>query len=188
MHNYNKMSESKLRFGLLRGRTGGFTLIELMVTIAFLVGLSVLAIPSIRGLVDNFSGNRAVHEIISDLYAARTLAIRNGRRYVVKFNYPPAAAEYTVEWTDAGGGTHTVKTVNLTSFRHGVRFEDSPPGATSPAADGQVVFTPLGFATSASNTYITDQDNVEVIRIRIANSGAIGEMRWIASSNQWIFK
>ena len=187
MKDHRLMRQTILHIGFPKDRTGGFTLIELLVAIAFLVGMSVLAIPSIRGLVDHFSGNRAVDEIIGDLYAIRTLGIRNGRYYTVKFSYPPAAAEYVVEWTDAGG-THTLKTVDLSSFRHGVHFEDSPPGGASPPADAQVVFTPLGFAKSASNTYITDQDNAEVIRIRIANSGAIGEMRWIASSNQWIFK
>ena len=187
MNNYNKMSKSGRCFDVIRDRTGGFTLIELLVAIAFFVGLSVLAIPSIRGLVDNFSGKRAVHEIISDLYTARTLAIRYGQNCTVNFSYPPGPAQYTVNWTDANGAAQT-KTVYLSSFRHGVRFDNAPPGAITPPADNQVVFTPLGFATNASNTYITDQDNVEVIRIRIANSGAIGEMRWIAASNQWIFK
>ena len=97
MKGLNPTLEKKFSISRMIVGTGGFTLIELMIAAAVFVGLSVIAVPSIRGLVDNMSGNRAVHEIVSDLNVVKSLAIRHGRPAWVDFN-TPAAGQYTVTW------------------------------------------------------------------------------------------
>ena len=165
--------------------TGGYTVIELLVAMAVFVALSVLAIPSIRGMVDDMGGNRAVHEIMSDLHVVKSLAVRHGRPAWVDFD-TPAAGQYTVTWNVPNQS----RVVDLRGFRAGVGFEPNPPGlgGPTPAPVAQILFNPQGFATTPGSIYLTDQNNSEVIRIEVLFSGAIGEMRWLAAGNRWIYK
>ena len=166
-------------------RSDGFTLIELLVGIAVFIALSVVAAPSIRGMVDNMSGNRAVHEIMSDLNVAKSLAVRHGRPSTVAFDNP-VVDQYTVTWNVPAQN----RVVDLAGFRTGIQFEPNPPGlgGPSPPPIANLTFSPQGFATQNGSIYITDQNNSEVIRIEVLFSGAISEMRWSAANNQWIYK
>jgi prepilin-type N-terminal cleavage/methylation domain-containing protein len=170
-------------FGRLKGGTGGFTLIEMMICIVVFAALAGIAVPGVRSLVNNLSGNRAVNEIVSELHNARMLAIRHGRPSQVAFS--PATNQYTITWNVPV----QARTNDFQRFRGGIRFETNPPGlgGPSPAPVAAIVFSPLGFATTSGDIYITDQDQTKVIRIQIAYSGAISEMRWAAASNQWTY-
>jgi len=177
-----RISES---FGRPKGGTGGFTLIELMITITVLAILVAIGVPGIRTILDSLSGNRAVNEIVSELHNARMLAIRYGRPSQVGFD--TATNQYTLKWKDTTGDQTRVS--DFQRFRGGVKFEPNPPGlgGPSPVLAAGIVFSPQGFATTPGDIYITDQDNSKVIRIQIAYSGAISEMRWVAASNQWTY-
>jgi prepilin-type N-terminal cleavage/methylation domain-containing protein len=176
-------------FGRLKGGTGGFTMIELMICLAVFVALAGIAVPGIRAMVNNLSGNRAVDEIVNELHNARMLAIRHGRPSQVVFS--PATNQYSITWNVPP----QTRTYDFQHFRGGVRFEANPPGlgGPTPAPVNTIVFSPLGFATTPGDIYITTQDNAmapgtaKVIRIQIAYSGAISEMRWAAASNQWTY-
>ena len=58
------MKDSKVRLADRNQRTtamagnGGYTLLELMVTVVVFIGISVLAVPSIRGMVEGMWPNR----------------------------------------------------------------------------------------------------------------------------------
>ncbi len=189
MQNFMHPSKQQRSIPILPGGNGGYTLIELMVTMVVFIALSVLAVPSIRAMVDNMSGNRAAHELIADLNVAKTLAIRHGLNSQVAFNVP-ALDQYTITWTDDNGLQNRV--VDLSGFRSGIRFEPNPPslGVNSPAPVATIVFTPRGFTTPAGmgSVYLTDQDVSEVVQVEVLFSGSISEMRWIEDNNQWIYK
>ena len=164
----------------------GFTLIELLVTMAVMVALAVFAIPSIKGLVDNFSGNRAVHELISELHVARSLAVRHGINATVTFD-DPAAGQYTITW----GSPAQSRVADLAAFRGGIQFENNPPLPPLPPV-ASIVFTPTGLAEinppGWGNIYITDRDNTEDLCIEVTLAGAISELKHIPNTNQWIYK
>lgn len=164
----------------------GFTLIELLLAMAFMVAMAVLAIPAISGMVTNFSGNRAVDELISELHVARSLAVRHGVNATVTFD-DPAVGQYTVTW----GNPAQVRVLDLTRFRGGIRFENAPPLPESPPVAG-IVFAPTGLAAinpvGWGNIYITDSDNTEDLCIEITLAGAISQKTFNPSANQWIYR
>lgn len=164
----------------------GFTLIELLVVTAFMVAMAALAIPAISGMVDNFSGNRAVDELISELHVARTLAVRHGVNATVTFD-DPAAGQYTVTW----GSPAQSKVLDLSRFRGGVLFDNNPPFPESPPVAG-IVFAPTGLAATNpvgwGNIYITDRDNSEDLCIEVTLAGAVSRKTFNPNTNQWIYR
>lgn len=60
-------------------RSGGFTLLELMITIAVAAILVTIAIPSYRGVVQSNAMVTQVNDLVGDLVYARSEAITRGR-------------------------------------------------------------------------------------------------------------
>ena len=76
----------------LRRRTDGlnktgFTTVELIVTVAILVGLTALSIPLINSFAPSYNGKQAASNIVSQMQLARVHAIKNRVTTVVAF-YP----------------------------------------------------------------------------------------------------
>ncbi len=82
----------------------GFTLIELMVTIAILAILMALAVPSFNSLIISNRITSHANELIASLQIARSEAIRNNGRVVVCASATPANAAATCSggpnWTN----------------------------------------------------------------------------------------
>jgi Tfp pilus assembly protein FimT len=66
---------------------GGFTAVELIVTVALLVGLTALSIPLINSFAPSYNGQQAASRIVSQMQLARVHAIKNRVTTVVAF-YP----------------------------------------------------------------------------------------------------
>ncbi|MCO8041195.1 GspH/FimT family pseudopilin [Acinetobacter bohemicus] len=64
----------------------GFTLIELMVTIAILVIVTMMAAPSFGNLVQKQNLNRSTQELIGQLNSARSQAVLERKEVKVKLN------------------------------------------------------------------------------------------------------
>jgi prepilin-type N-terminal cleavage/methylation domain-containing protein len=126
MNDLNRIPTNRSPVIKFKGADSGFTFVELLVTIAIVVGLSALAIPSIRALVEDSSGNRAVSQVVDDLHLARSLAVRYHRRAIVDFDVP--SNQYTLTWNQNANS----RVVDISSYRNGVRFMDDPP-APSPS-------------------------------------------------------
>jgi prepilin-type N-terminal cleavage/methylation domain-containing protein len=63
-----------------RNRTrGGFTLVELLVTMVVIGLLASLVVPGFRRLVDGIRVRSALQQLTGDLYHVRLLAVREGR-------------------------------------------------------------------------------------------------------------
>lgn len=77
----------------------GFSLIELVITIAILSTLSAIAILYTPGILDNFKVRGAARQIYSDMQMARLAAIKGGRVWCVIFSGSPFTS-YTI--VDAG--------------------------------------------------------------------------------------
>ena len=65
----------------------GFTTVELIVTVAILVGLTALSIPLINSFAPSYNGKQAASNIVSQMQLARVHAIKNRVTTVVAF-YP----------------------------------------------------------------------------------------------------
>lgn len=165
----------------------GFTVVELVISIAVLAVLFGIGVPSINALVNGSGANRAASELISDMYLARIQAIRSGRSATVAFN-TPGPNQYTVTWNNGANS----RTVDLGDFRGEVVFEPNPPGAATPPPVASVIFSPRGFAQENpvgwGNVYLTEQNSARVIRIETTFTGVVSEMRWSPTANTWNYQ
>lgn len=79
----------------VRCKIRGFTLIELMVTVAVLAVLASLATPSFRQLLAAQRVRVTGYDIVSDLVLARSEAIKRGENVTIR----PVASDWALGWT-----------------------------------------------------------------------------------------
>jgi prepilin-type N-terminal cleavage/methylation domain-containing protein len=64
----------------------GFTMVEVMVVLLIFGIVSAVAVPSIKSSLDEMKLDGAAREVVSAIYYAQSLAIKQGESYGVKFN------------------------------------------------------------------------------------------------------
>ncbi|MGB0128316.1 MAG: GspH/FimT family pseudopilin [Rhodocyclaceae bacterium] len=85
-------------------RTSGFTLIELMVTIAVAAVLLMIALPSLRDFILNNRLASVTNDLVGDLALARAEAIRRGSRVTVCASNDAGSSGPTCSGTDWSAG------------------------------------------------------------------------------------
>jgi type IV fimbrial biogenesis protein FimT len=118
-------------------KESGFTLIELMVTIAIVLIMASIAVPSFLSWLPRQRLRGAVSDIVADVNSTKLNAIKENQNWAVVFN---AATERYFICSDNGandvwdgpvsnGGDDTaVKAVRLTSLGSGIRLTAVGPG------------------------------------------------------------
>jgi type IV fimbrial biogenesis protein FimT len=81
----------------------GFTLLELMVTIAVLAILTTVGVPSFRLLVQNNRVTTQTNELVTALNVGRTEAVKRGRNVQVAVTVPATGWAATVSVAGVGG-------------------------------------------------------------------------------------
>jgi prepilin-type N-terminal cleavage/methylation domain-containing protein len=100
-------------------RQSGFTLLELIVTMAVLAILAGIAIPGFTAWLPNYRLRSAALDVFSNFQQAKVLAVRANRDHRVEFNQP-ANDQYQIK--DCGAGTcsdgdeDVVKIVDLDNY------------------------------------------------------------------------
>jgi len=98
---------------MIRTRTDGFSLIELMIVVGVIAVLGGMAVPQIAGAMRQYSLTSASQQVVSTVRAARAQAVGRNARMRVRFNFP-AARQYQVWRLDpalgwlAAGGVNTL--------------------------------------------------------------------------------
>lgn len=140
-----------------RRRTGGFTLIELMVVIVVLAVLTTLGIPTFMEMIQNTQLRTAAESIYDGLQLARSEAVR--RNAHTQFVLGPGSG-WTVNQINPPIGCGTVATIQTRSGSEGSeRATVSTTGATGPDAT-TVTFTPTGWTTASCSANPIAQVNV----------------------------
>jgi len=155
-------------------RENGFTLIELMVTLAIAAILLTVAIPSFNTTIKN---NRIVtdaNRLVSTIGLARSEAVKLGRTATVCVSADQATCTGETDWTlgwmvwvDANGNA-----VLDAGEERG--FVDAFPGnsVTFTSAASQIQFTSQGAATAAVTLDLCDDRVGETgRRINVSNTG-----------------
>lgn len=153
-----KSGGRQLKAKLMRsqGFVSGFTLIELVVTIAIAALMLTLAIPSFESVINSNRLTAAANETMASLQAARMESIRRNRRTVLCLSPIPDAAAPVCNAAGAtgwivfrdddrnGSPANADDVVRATSFHQRVR------AVASPAFGTQVSFRADGLAYDAA--------------------------------------
>lgn len=129
-------------------RLRGFTLIELIITIAVMAILISVAIPSFTDFMDRYRLQNAARELHADLQFARSESVKRNRRVRLVFT-TGSTWSYTMAWLDTAGTATTLKTVSQAQFTGtqiaGTNFNSSSTART-------IVFNPQrGSVEDAAN-------------------------------------
>ena len=82
--------------GRYANAAGGFSLIELVLTLFFFAIVTAVAVPSFRGYIDNTKLKAAARQIVSDMAETQQRARAENAQYRITLNLDPANT-YTVE-------------------------------------------------------------------------------------------
>jgi len=91
-----------LELGKSVQKNKGFTLIELMVTIAVLGIIATIAAPSFSNLLEKQNLNRSTQELIGQLNSARSKAVLERREVTVRLNSLDADTPNRLNWSPRG--------------------------------------------------------------------------------------
>lgn len=116
------------------GRTGGFTLMELLVAIAVLAILATLSVPSVQDVMRSNQVTGQTNEMISMLNFARNMAIRNSGDVTVSFDAGTDGWSGIVEDPDGDGSAECTTAGAL-------RCVDGEKVLLTSSANGDIEFT-----------------------------------------------
>lgn len=157
-------------------RFAGFTLIELLVTVAVLAVLLVTAAPAMRDMILNNRMSSISNDLMADLAAARSEALRRSQRVVICKNSGTNASCGTGGWREGwllylDADSDTTLDAGETVFR----VRQALPGEYSVVSAGigdTLVVRPVGLATPTGSFKICDQRTGNFGRtITVAASG-----------------
>ncbi len=161
---------------MLLPNRNGFTLIEIMTTLAIIAILMTVAIPSYIGYKPTLLLNRAVNEYHSILQQARLMAIKNRGDCTIVFT----AKDYTVSCETS----NYKRTVNYADYGELVLFERSDGSSGVPASS--LTFNSRGTCNSAY-MFITNKQRKEFYRIGPLISGVIKKDQEVPpTSGNWV--
>ena len=136
---------------MFKRRIGGFTLLELMVTIAIAAILLAIALPSFQGSLRSNRVATATNELLASLSLARSEAVRNTRGAGVCTSADGAACggDWNSGWlvwadTDGDGAVDAGETV--------VRFTQAKPMLTMTGSATTLAFDPRGRTIGGQQT------------------------------------
>jgi type IV fimbrial biogenesis protein FimT len=126
---------SRQRFGL---RSAGFTIIELMVTVALVGTLAAYALPSLKILITNQRVRGVSSDLVASLIFARSEAIKRN----AQVSLVPNGGDWAAGWTVQAGGTT-------------LRAQDALTGVTTTGPVGNVVYRGNGRLPGSSQILFT---------------------------------
>jgi prepilin-type N-terminal cleavage/methylation domain-containing protein len=148
---------------------GGFTMVELLITLVLLGIVLSMAVPAISGYLDNVNLKSAARTLSGDVAFLRESAQSSGRTHTIA--YSTGANQCTMKWDSDGVGTYLNVTNypavrNLTDYGSSVRItsvSQTPikiisSGAINPFAT--VVLTNNRGSTATITTLITGRSHV----------------------------
>lgn len=160
-----------LQWGVTMQNNRGFTLVELMVTIAVLAIVASIAAPSFGDMFQRQNLNKSTQELILILNKARSVAVLERREIEVKLATSSTANQEVdtvskLNWSPSGKSV--LKTGSVDSIFFGISggvFIKDPGNATLKIpATADTVFT-------VCNTYINNDKNAK--RITVSRMGTI---------------
>ena len=147
------------------GASRGFTLVELMITVAVMVILAAIATPSMTAMLNNSRAAGQTEELVASLQLARAEAIRRNARVTVcagtggVCNGSATWANWTIFGRDNTAATPTTDVIRDTNASDSVQV-------TGPAAG--IVFKPSGLIDTQQTLQVVKAGQQRCIRVLIS--------------------
>ncbi len=130
MNNKAGRTMGELRFAFKRTPSHGFTVTELLVTIAIIAIVAGIAYPSLNRMASNGNLRSAARDIMADIGTVKEGAMAYNQQFTIPFD--THANTYTVPvFPPKGDGTWTTITKTPASFSTGIQFNGVAFGAGS---------------------------------------------------------
>ena len=158
-------------------KTFGFTLMELMVTIAIIAILSAIAIPNFIAWIPKFKLGGGCRDVLAILQKTRVQAVKDNTSYVLMFN---TGNESYTAFLDDGGGDPANSGNGVLDAGERVLVQKTLANGidiTATTLPGDlVVFDTQGVASTAGSITLTDNSgNARQILLELAGSSRIQE-------------
>jgi prepilin-type N-terminal cleavage/methylation domain-containing protein len=157
VEHHDVKSKQGTAFGLQDRR--GFTIVEMMITIAVIGVLASLSFFTVQAIMPGYRLNGAIRMVRGDLYNAKMLAAKKNRQYKVVFT----ANGYKLQ-----RGTSNVGAFSLDQVELSKTFSDYPHVTVKASATADPVFSPRGTASGVTITLQSSDGDEKTITISIA--------------------
>ena len=158
-------------------RNAGFTLVELIITIALVAILAAIALPSFREFNIRMQVTQNTNDLVHDLNMARAEAVKRGIDVVVEAN---------TTWSDGWAvkaGTEEISTHAAINPQYSIESKSTGGGT-----DDVITFRPTGSLLDATAFDINvcrpaqDANSAQSRRITVLGSGLISSRRDVSGS------
>ena len=144
-------------------KSAGFTLVEILITIAIIGIVAAIAIPNFLTVLPKWRAKSAATDLFSNLQLAKMTAIRQGRDCSVTFSTGPD--QYQISLLN--------KTVSLATYGSGLQFRGPAPQFTT-FETSPLTFNSRGMLTSSQGyTYFTNADQNVYYRAGATSAGVV---------------
>ena len=169
-------------------RTGGYSIIELIVTLSVMGIVASIAIPGFSRWLPDYQLKTATTELYSNLQLAKMYAVRDNTEWSIVF----LASCYGFKKENVLQTEPPFELVWLYEYKGGVDYgagsaTDDVPGNGSAPADfvtfpgDEIVFTPRGMADNEGYVYLQNQKNV-TYAVGALTTGLIIMRRWTGAA------
>jgi len=180
----------------MKNRRAGFTLVELMITVALIGVLGLAFTPGLLAFVPKARADRAARGLAGEVQLARMRAVSTNRLHHVIFD--SAGGTVTIQ-EEVNNGRATVKTISLASEYPSVSLDfnsvTAPDGsgavnraiAFGTGASTEVVFLPSGLARASGFFYVLptadkDKRNERMRAVQVTLPGQVVQYRYKAGA------